>query len=99
MALGYLVAALAATIVAIFALQNGAPTTVRFLTWTVEAVPLAGVVLIALAAGLVVTGLPLALRVWRWRSRARALEARVTALEKNAAESRPRMSSGQGETS
>lgn len=95
MALGLLVAALAAAVVAVFALQNGAPTTVRFLTWTVEAVPLAGVVLVALAVGLLIAGGPLALLVWRWRSRARGLQARVASLEKNATERRP-PASGQG---
>jgi len=89
MTLVYLVAALVAVIVAVFALQNGAPTTVRFLTWTVEAVPLAGVVLIALAGGLIVAGLPLWLRSWHWRARARALEQRVAVLEKSAAERQP----------
>ncbi len=82
MAVGYLVAAVVAAMIAVFALQNGVPTSVRFFTWGVEAVPLAGVVLIALAAGLVVAGLPLWIQAWRWRSRARSAEARAAALEK-----------------
>jgi len=87
--LGYVVVAVVAAVVAVFALQNGGPTTVRFLTWNVEGVPLAGVVLITLAAGLIVAGLPLWLRSWRWRARARGLEQRVAALEKSAAERQP----------
>ncbi len=86
MAVGYLVAAVVAAMIAVFALQNGVPTSVRFFTWSVEAVPLAGVVLIALAAGLVVAGLPLWVQAWRWRSRARSAEARVAALEKAVAD-------------
>src|SRR5262249_56787149 len=83
MTLVYLVAALAAAIVAVFALQNGAPVTVRFLVWTVDAVPLAGVVLIALAGGLIVAGLPLLFRGWHWRAPAPAPAPRGGALREN----------------
>ena len=86
MAMGYVVAALVAAVIAVFALQNGVPTSVRFLTWSIDAVPLAGVVLAALAAGLVVAGFPLWIQVWRWRSRARSAEARAAALEKTVAD-------------
>jgi len=89
MAFGYLVAAVVAAIIAIFALQNGTPTSVRFLAWSLEAVPLAGVVLVALAAGLIIAGLPLWVSAWRWRSRARALQARVANMEKTQAQRPP----------
>ncbi len=86
MAVGYVVAALVAAMIAVFALQNGVPTSIRFLGWSVDAVPLAGVVLIALGAGLFVAGFPLWVQVWRWRSRARSAEARAAALEKTVAD-------------
>jgi uncharacterized integral membrane protein len=82
MAIGYLIAAIVAAAVAVFALQNSAQTSVRFLAWTYDGLPLAAVALIALGTGLVVAGLPLSIRAWRWRSRARTSEARVASLER-----------------
>jgi uncharacterized integral membrane protein len=84
--MGYLVVAILAAAVAVFALQNSEPATVRFLIWTLEGLPLAAVALIALGLGLVVVGLPLWIRSWRWRSRALAAEARVATLDKALAE-------------
>ena len=81
MALGYLFAALLAAAVAVFALQNSAQTSVRFLVWTLEGLPVAAVALAALATGLVSAGVPLWIRSWRWHSRARSAEARVATLE------------------
>jgi uncharacterized integral membrane protein len=79
--LGYLVVALVAAAIAVFALQNGEPTRVRFLVWGLEGVPMAALILISLAAGAVVVGLPLGFRVWRLRSEVRTLRGRVSALE------------------
>ena len=84
MALGYLIAAVLAAGVAVFALQNGAPTPVRFLAWNLEGVPLAGLILGALAAGLVIAGIPLGIQRWNARAQARRLEARVRELEARA---------------
>jgi uncharacterized integral membrane protein len=81
MAIGYLVVAVLAAVVAVFALQNGAPATVRFLAWTLDGVPLAGLILGAFAAGLVIAGVPLGLQRWRARAQARRLEAHVRHLE------------------
>lgn len=86
MALGYLLVALIAAAVAVFALQNSAQTSVRFLVWTYEGLPLAAVALIALGTGLLAAALPLWVHVWRWRSRARSAESRVAALERALAE-------------
>jgi len=86
MALGYLLVALIAASVAVFALQNSAPASVRFMVWTVEGLPLAAVALVALGAGLVVAGVPLWIGRWRWRSRARACQARIASLERALAE-------------
>jgi uncharacterized integral membrane protein len=81
MALGYLIAAVLAATMAVFALQNGAPTSVRFLAWQLEGVPLAGLILGALAAGLVIAGIPLGLQRWQARAQARRLAVRVKDLE------------------
>ena len=81
MALGYLVVALLAAAVAVFALQNGTPTPVRFFVWNLDGVPLAGLILGSLAAGLVIAGVPLGIQRWRARSQARRLEAQVRNLE------------------
>ena len=81
MAIGYLTTVLLAAAIAVFALQNSAHTSVRFLVWTFEGLPLAAVTLTAVATGIVVVGVPLWIRSWRWRSRARSAEARVATLE------------------
>jgi uncharacterized integral membrane protein len=86
MALGYLIVALLAAAVAVFALQNGDPTRVRFLVWTLEGLPLAAVALVSLIVGLIVAGLPLWIRGWRWRSQARSAQARAAMLDKALAE-------------
>ena len=81
MAFGYLVVAIIAAVVAVFALQNGDPMPVRFIVWTAEGFPLAALILISLASGLVIAGVPLLLQRWRLRARLRAAERRVTELE------------------
>jgi uncharacterized integral membrane protein len=86
MALAYLLVALLAAAVAVFALQNGTPATVRVFVWNLAGVPLAGLILGAFAAGLVIAGVPLGLQRWRARARARRLEARVRELEAAAAQ-------------
>jgi uncharacterized integral membrane protein len=85
-ALGYIVVALLAAAVAVFALQNSAQTSVRFLVWTLEGLPLAGVALVSLGIGLLVTGLPLWITSWRSRSQLRASRARIAMLEQALAE-------------
>jgi putative membrane protein len=77
----YLLVAILAVAVTTFALQNTAPTSVRFLVWTLEDVPLAGVVLLAVGAGLAIMGAPLLFARLRHHSRVRALEARVAELQ------------------
>ena len=81
MAFGYLVVALIAAAVAVFALQNGEPTPVRFIVWSAEGLPLAALILVSLASGLVIAGVPLMLQRWRLRGRLRAAERRVAELE------------------
>lgn len=94
MALGYLVVAILAAAVAVFALQNGTPTNVRFIAWGLEGVPVSALILASLAAGLAVAGIPLWLQRWRLRARVRTLEARVRMLE-SAVEERQRVTLAQ----
>ncbi len=68
-------AAILGAAAALFALQNGSPITLRFLVWAAHDVPLAGVVLLALAVGALIVGLPLSISRWRLRARLRRLEA------------------------
>jgi uncharacterized integral membrane protein len=82
----YLLVAFLAAVVAVFALQNGTPATVRVFVWNLAGVPLAGLILGAFAAGLVIAGVPLGIQRWRARARARRLEARVKELEAAAAQ-------------
>jgi uncharacterized integral membrane protein len=81
MAIGYVVVAVLAAAVAVFALQNGTATPVRFLAWSLDGVPLAGLILAAFAAGLIIAGVPLAVQRWRARAQVRRLEAQIRALE------------------
>lgn len=73
--MGYIIVAVVAVAVAIFAMQNTTPVTVRFIAWQIEEVPVAAVVLASLGAGIVIVGIPLWFRVWRLRSRLRAQPA------------------------
>jgi uncharacterized integral membrane protein len=81
MGLAYVVVAILSAAVAVFALQNNEPMSVRFLAWSLEKVPLAGAILAALAAGLVVAAVPMSIVHWRLRSRVRSLDAKVKMLE------------------
>jgi uncharacterized integral membrane protein len=81
MKLGYVVVAAVAVVVTVFALQNTDPATVRFLIWRLDTVPLAILVLVSLGAGLLIAGLPLAIRLSVWRSRARSHESRAGMLQ------------------
>jgi uncharacterized integral membrane protein len=81
MGLSYLVVAVIAVLVTVFALQNTDPATVRFFVWRLDAMPLAGLVLASLGAGLLIAGIPLTIRLSVWRARARSRETRVTMLQ------------------
>jgi len=81
MAFKYIVVAVIAAAFTLFALQNNAPTAIRFLIWQLDAVPLAGIMLVSVALGVVLVGVPLLVERWRLRSRLRALESRLGAEE------------------
>jgi uncharacterized integral membrane protein len=86
MVVGYVIVALLATGLAVFALQNTAPTSIHFLVWSADAMPVSALILLALAAGVILGGVPLWIQRWRLRSRARALELRIAELERSLAE-------------
>ena|SRR5687768_9699754 len=86
MGFGYLVVAIITAAIVVFAFQNGAPVSVRFLTWTVPEVSAAAVILLALMAGLMIAAIPLLIRQWRLRFRVRSLQNRVEQLEAALAE-------------
>jgi lipopolysaccharide assembly protein A len=86
MTFGYLIVALLTAAVVIFAFQNGAPLSVRFLMWTVPEVSAAAVILIALVSGLVIAAIPGWIQRWRLRARVRGLESQVRQLEAALAE-------------
>lgn len=87
---GFWIAALAfGIVIALFAVQNGAPTTIRFLWISAEAVPLSVLVMICAALGALVTlmfGLGREVRLqWSRRSARRMVathEKRIAELEK-----------------
>src|SRR5262245_32287385 len=81
MAFRYAVVAILAMLVTTFALQNNEPVNVRFLVWSRDTVPLAGVVLASVAVGLLIAGVPLLVTRFRHRSRLRSLEARIAKAE------------------
>jgi uncharacterized integral membrane protein len=85
MAVGYLVVAILAAAIAVFALQNGDATPVRFAIWTVQGLPLAALILASLGSGIVIVGVPLLIQRWRLRARLRAAERRIAELEAAAA--------------
>jgi uncharacterized integral membrane protein len=88
MKFGYLVVAVLAVITTIFALQNTAETAVRFAIWRLERVPIAGLVLGSLGAGLVIAGVPFWIKLGIWRRRARSLQMRLETLDTAADEAR-----------
>lgn len=85
MAFRYLVVALLASAITVFALQNTLRVSMRFLFWSLE-LPLAGVILGSVAVGIVLVGLPLLFDRWRLGARARTLERRLAAVDAERAE-------------
>ena len=88
-AMKYLLVAVVASGITIFALQNTTPVSLRFLLWSLPETPLATVILISVVAGIVLVGLPSSISRWRLRGRARSLEARLAAAEARAPKAEP----------
>ncbi len=53
----------------------------RFLVWSLAAIPLVTVILVSVASGIVLVGVPLWFERWRLRARVRSLESRLGAAE------------------
>jgi uncharacterized integral membrane protein len=66
---GYLVTAVVAVAVAVFAMQNTEHVTVKFLIWQIAEVPVAAVVLASFGVGVLAVGIPAWFKVWRLRRR------------------------------
>ena len=81
----YLIVALLASAITVFALQNTARVAVRLLFWSLD-LPLAGVILGSVAGGIVLVGVPLWFGRWRLASRARTLERRLAEADAERAE-------------
>ena len=81
MGLAYVLVGLISAAIAVFALQNNQSLSLRFIAWSLDDVPLAGAVLVSLAAGLILGAVPLAVANLRLRSRIRKLEAKTEMLE------------------
>ena len=69
MGMKYVFVAVLASAITLFALQNSEQTRIRFLIWTLEGVPLATVILVSVAAGIVLVGLPLWIGRFRLRTK------------------------------
>jgi uncharacterized integral membrane protein len=77
----YVFVAVLASAITLFALQNNAPVSIRFLVWRLQDVPLATVIMMSGAAGIVLAGGPLWFERWRLRARVRSLKTRLSAAE------------------
>ena len=80
MILIYLLMALLGSMATIFALQNRDPVKISFLTWSMEGMPVALVILLSLLLGVVFTSLSGLVKVLRMRYRIRQLESQVNQL-------------------
>lgn len=76
----YLLMALLGSMATIFALQNRDPVEIWFLTWSVQGMPLALVILLSLLLGIVFASLSGVVKVLKLRYRVRQLEAQVSQL-------------------
>ena len=82
MTFAYVLMGLVGAACAVFALQNMDPVVIRFISWRVEGMPLALVMLLSMLGGLVFASCVGLLRRWKLRSRIRQLEAQLAAQER-----------------
>ena len=75
----YLLVALIGAAIALFTIQNINPVVIRFLGWQIESA-LSLVVLLSTVIGIVLASLVGLVRHWKFRSRIRQLESRLTQL-------------------
>ena len=90
----YLLMALVGAAGAVFVLQNIDPVVIRFLGWRIDGAPLAMVIVLSIAAGVVLTSLVGIAQQWRLRSRIRQLENRLAQV--SAATEQPRVNQTPG---
>jgi uncharacterized integral membrane protein len=76
----YLLMALLGSMATIFALQNRAPVEIWFLTWSVQGMPLALVILLSVLLGTVFASLSGLVKILKLKYRIRQLEAQVSQL-------------------
>jgi uncharacterized integral membrane protein len=76
----YLLMALLGSAGTVFALQNRDPVKISFLTWSIEGMPVALVILLSLLLGVVLASLSGLVKVLRMRYRIRQLESQVNQL-------------------
>jgi uncharacterized integral membrane protein len=76
----YLLMAVLGSAATIFALQNRYPVEISFLTWSVEGMPLALVILLSLLLGIVFTSLSGLVKILKLKYRIRQLETQVSQL-------------------
>lgn len=69
--MGYIIVAVVAVAVAVFAMQNTDHVVVKFLIWEVANVPVAAVVLVSFGLGILAVGIPASFKLWRLRRRLR----------------------------
>jgi uncharacterized integral membrane protein len=77
----YLLITAVALAIAVFALQNAQPVTLRFLWWRLEGAPLALVILVSGAAGAFVASAIGFLRHWKLRAEIRQVKSQGKAPE------------------
>lgn len=70
-----------AVAIAIFALQNADPVSIRFLAWRLDGAPLAAVILLSGVAGALLATAVGLLQRWRLRAQIRQLKSRLRATE------------------
>jgi uncharacterized integral membrane protein len=76
----YLLMALLGSLATIFALQNRDPVEIWFLTWSVQGMPLALVILLSVLLGIVFASLSGLVKILKLKYRVRQLEAQVSQL-------------------
>ncbi|MGH7312685.1 MAG: LapA family protein [Candidatus Rokuibacteriota bacterium] len=76
--MGYIVVAVLAVAVAVFAMQNTDHVVVKFLLWEIANVPVAAVVLASFGVGILTAGIPAWFKVWRLQRR--LIRAQQTAV-------------------
>jgi len=92
MVIMYILMVLVGAAGAIFALQNIDPVVIRFLFWRIEGAPLAMVIILSIAIGVVLTSLVGIVQQLKLRSRIRKLEynlAQATAARERQQAERP----------